>query len=71
MDELFVSLQSPAVDAKLAALPSANLGNVGELYVDDKTVWSKLVLAPVGPSAMLLGSVAEMSDVDQGPLLDT
>ncbi|KAI0326856.1 hypothetical protein GY45DRAFT_1258189 [Cubamyces sp. BRFM 1775] len=38
------------------------------LYVDDLMVWFILVLAPVGPSAMLLASVAEMVDVSQGPV---
>ncbi|KAI0351044.1 hypothetical protein OH77DRAFT_1524410 [Trametes cingulata] len=38
------------------------------LYVDDRMVWFILILAPVGPSAMLLGSVAEMVDVSQGPI---
>ncbi|TCD64172.1 hypothetical protein EIP91_004485 [Steccherinum ochraceum] len=38
------------------------------LYVDDKLVWFLLVLIPAGPSAMLLASVAEVVDVDQGPI---
>ncbi|KAI0341980.1 hypothetical protein BDW22DRAFT_1358095 [Trametopsis cervina] len=37
-------------------------------YVDDKLVWFLLVLIPSGPSAMLLANVAEIVDVDQGPI---
>ncbi|KAH8083748.1 hypothetical protein BXZ70DRAFT_900584 [Cristinia sonorae] len=37
-------------------------------YVDDKLVWFLLVLIPAGPSAMLLVSVAEIVNVDQGPI---
>ncbi|THH30806.1 hypothetical protein EUX98_g3379 [Antrodiella citrinella] len=37
-------------------------------YVDDKLVWFLLVLIPAGPSAMLLASVAEIVNVDQGPI---
>ncbi|KAI0682414.1 membrane transport protein-domain-containing protein [Cytidiella melzeri] len=37
-------------------------------YVDDKLVWFLLVLIPSGPSAMLLASVAELANVDQGPI---
>ncbi|KAJ3557263.1 hypothetical protein NM688_g1565 [Phlebia brevispora] len=38
------------------------------LYVDDKLVWFLLVLIPAGPSAMLLANVAELVNVDQGPI---
>ncbi|KAI0958865.1 hypothetical protein AcV7_004563 [Taiwanofungus camphoratus] len=37
-------------------------------YVDDPLVWFILVLIPAGPSAMLLVSVAELVNVDQGPI---
>ncbi|EJF65242.1 hypothetical protein DICSQDRAFT_98906 [Dichomitus squalens LYAD-421 SS1] len=38
------------------------------LYVDDRLVWFLLVLIPAGPSAMLLVSVAELVNVDQGEI---
>ncbi|KAM5531279.1 hypothetical protein V8D89_015080 [Ganoderma adspersum] len=38
------------------------------LYVDDRLVWFLLVLIPAGPSAMVLVSVAELVDVDQGDI---
>ncbi|KAH9946974.1 hypothetical protein B0H21DRAFT_692743 [Amylocystis lapponica] len=38
------------------------------LYVDDPLVWFLLVLIPAGPSAMLLVSIAELVNVDQGPI---
>ncbi|RPD78075.1 hypothetical protein L226DRAFT_550966 [Lentinus tigrinus ALCF2SS1-7] len=38
------------------------------LYVDDKLVWFLLVLIPAGPSAMLLVSVAEIVDINQGAI---
>ncbi|RDX55205.1 hypothetical protein OH76DRAFT_1340057 [Lentinus brumalis] len=38
------------------------------LYVDDQLVWFLLVLIPSGPSAMLLVSVAEMVDINQGAI---
>ncbi|OBZ68028.1 putative transporter C5D6.04 [Grifola frondosa] len=38
------------------------------LYVDDRLAWFLLVLIPSGPSALLLVSVAELVDVDQGPI---
>ncbi|KAI8994085.1 auxin efflux carrier [Trametes punicea] len=94
LGELFVALQTFAVGAELAVLPSTNPGLLATswvllvrfvvmtaisvlfvwatagrgFYVDDRMVWFILILAPVGPSAMLLGSVAEMVDVDQGPI---
>ncbi|KZT73882.1 hypothetical protein DAEQUDRAFT_661705 [Daedalea quercina L-15889] len=37
-------------------------------YIDDPLVWFLLVLIPAGPSAMLMVSVAELADVDQGPI---
>lgn len=37
-------------------------------YVNDELVWFILVLMPSGPSAMLLASIAELVDVDQGPI---
>ncbi|KAH9839382.1 uncharacterized protein C8Q71DRAFT_749203 [Rhodofomes roseus] len=37
-------------------------------YVDDRLVWFLLVLIPAGPSAMLLVNVAELVDIDQGPI---
>ncbi|KAK7692584.1 hypothetical protein QCA50_004214 [Cerrena zonata] len=37
-------------------------------YTDDKLVWFLLVLIPSGPSAMLLASVAEIVNTDQGPI---
>ncbi|KAI0686869.1 auxin efflux carrier [Cerioporus squamosus] len=53
----------PAV-ALLFVLTTAGRG----LYVDDKLVWFLLVLIPAGPSAMLLVSVAEMVDINQGAI---
>ncbi|KAI0793207.1 auxin efflux carrier [Abortiporus biennis] len=38
------------------------------LYIDDKLVWFLLILIPSGPSALLLVSVAEMVNIDQGPI---
>ncbi|KAI0070160.1 hypothetical protein K474DRAFT_1776956 [Panus rudis PR-1116 ss-1] len=38
------------------------------LYVNDPLVWFLLILIPSGPSAMLLASVAEVENVDQGPI---
>ncbi|THH02097.1 hypothetical protein EW026_g747 [Hermanssonia centrifuga] len=37
-------------------------------YVNDELVWFLLILIPSGPSAMLLANVAELVDVDQGPV---
>ncbi|KAH9935621.1 membrane transport protein-domain-containing protein [Fomitopsis serialis] len=37
-------------------------------YVNDPLVWFLLILIPAGPSAMLLVSVAELVDIDQGPI---
>ncbi|PCH43453.1 hypothetical protein WOLCODRAFT_90292 [Wolfiporia cocos MD-104 SS10] len=37
-------------------------------YVADPLVWFLLVLLPAGPSAMLLVNVAEIVDIDQGPI---
>ncbi|EED78394.1 predicted protein [Postia placenta Mad-698-R] len=37
-------------------------------YVSDPLVWFLLVLLPAGPSAMLLVNVAELVDIDQGPI---
>ncbi|KZT10648.1 uncharacterized protein LAESUDRAFT_342656 [Laetiporus sulphureus 93-53] len=38
-------------------------------YVSDPLVWFLLVLLPAGPSAMLLVNVAEIVDIDQGPIV--
>ncbi|KAI0779556.1 auxin efflux carrier [Fomes fomentarius] len=38
------------------------------LYVDDKLVWFLLALIPAGPSAMLLVSIAEIVNIDQGAI---
>jgi len=37
-------------------------------YHDDPLMWFLLILIPCGPSAMLLISLAEMLNVDQGPI---
>ncbi|PCH40600.1 hypothetical protein WOLCODRAFT_88752 [Wolfiporia cocos MD-104 SS10] len=45
-----------------------NLGSILGWYVVDPLVWFLLVLLPAGPSAMLLVNVAEIVDIDQGPI---
>ncbi|KZT72205.1 hypothetical protein DAEQUDRAFT_736344 [Daedalea quercina L-15889] len=37
-------------------------------YVNDPLVWFLLILIPAGPSAMLLVNVAELVDINQGPI---
>ncbi|EIN12010.1 hypothetical protein PUNSTDRAFT_142187 [Punctularia strigosozonata HHB-11173 SS5] len=62
-----------AIMVRYLAMPALSIGFVfltakKGIYVDDPLTWFLLILLPSGPSAMVLASISEMVNKDQGPI---